>query len=98
MFTTLPWQPATALRRHPVASAAATVGLLGAGGYLLFLHLMQTSSTFAEFIANTISPQVADTFACGCPLCSRACSMPTEAYTDNAAQQGLARFGANMPL
>ena len=92
MFKSLAFQSAAVFRRHSLASGAVMLGATGGAGFLLFLHLMQTSPAFAEAVANNISTTLAEKFACGCPLCARACTAPNEAYTLNPAEQGLARF------
>ncbi len=66
--------------------ALATAGV--AGAYMSFLHLMQTSPAFANAVGQ-ISPQLADTFACGCPLCTGAAAVckGNEAFsTDTTAR------------
>lgn len=83
-------QKATTRSLPRLAAAFLGLGVTGAAGYLLFLHLMQSSAPFAEAVAKA-SPALAETFACGCPLCSRACQGPTEAYTLDP-EAGLSRF------
>jgi hypothetical protein len=91
MFNHLPWQPSAAVRsvRTPLlALAMAATGATGA--WLLFLHLMQRSATFAEAVAK-ISPNLANTYSCSCPFCSGLACLPP------ADQQGLERFHNNFP-
>jgi hypothetical protein len=47
-------------------------GLVGAtiGSWVLFLHLMQSNAAFAEAVAK-ISPEIANRYSCGCPLCQQ---------------------------
>ena len=74
MFTTQTHR--TALQKAaPLLAAGGTL----AGGWLLFLHLMQNNSAFAETVGR-ISPDLASQFSCSCPFCNRtaACSIPEE--------------------
>ena len=66
-----------ATRTLPKLLPIALGGGTAVGGFLLFVHLMQTNSAVNEAVGN-ISPTVAAMFGCSCPFCSRtpACSIP----------------------
>ena len=78
------WTSTATFRRYrwPLGVLGVLAG--GGGAFFLFLHLMQTNAPFAEAVAK-ISPDIANTFSCGCPFCNAACEPPE-------AEQGLARF------
>ncbi len=58
----------------PVVLGGSTAAV---GGFMLFVHLMQSNAAVNEAVGN-ISPTVAAMFGCSCPFCSRspACSIP----------------------
>ena len=83
MFTTQAYS-ANLKKAVPLLAAGGTL----AGGWVLFLHLMQNNTAFAETVGR-ISPDIANQFSCSCPFCTRsaACSI-----TDD--QIGVRRFDA----
>jgi hypothetical protein len=97
------YTPITAkLKQNPLLASMALGSAGVAGLYLSFVHLMQTNANFANAVGQ-ISPQLANTFACGCPFCTGVAAVCTgnDAFTTNVNaryqswQQMLGHISAN---